>query len=77
MLIKRFAFEAAEDEFYGKPQPRKLMEFTHTAEGFLTGGRLFDWLKDIEYNRLGQEQLQREREEHGKMLKGGDRDLIF
>jgi hypothetical protein len=47
MLIKRFAMEAAEDEFYNKPQPRDLLEFQHTAEGFLTGKVLFNQLKEI------------------------------
>ena len=69
MLIKRFAFEAAEDDFYGEPQPRELMEFCHTAEGFLTGEALFDWLKDIEYNRLGQEQLEARRTAEKKISK--------
>ena len=47
MLIKRFAQEAAEDEFFGEPQPRDLIEFQHVEEGFLTGKALFIWLKKV------------------------------
>jgi hypothetical protein len=55
MLIKRFAEEAAEDEFHGKPQTRILPEFAHTKDGFITGGELFNRLKDMELNRLRSE----------------------
>lgn len=75
MLIKRFAEEAAEDEFHGEPQPRELMEFTHTAEGFLTGGALFDWLKDdVFYYQMGKRKLRTSKKKRQKMVKAKDQD---
>ena len=69
MLIKRFAAEAAENEFYDEPVSRDLVEFTHTAEGFLTGQDLFDKLKQIFEYEL-------EQKARGSKRKG-DRQLLI
>ena len=64
MLIKRFAQEAAENQFYGKPQPRDLIEFQHVEEGFLTGKALFIWLKKVLLDETNQKHRQQRFTKH-------------
>lgn len=74
MMIKRFAYEAAKDLFYGEPQPRDLIEFTHTAEGFLTGRALYELLMETFYYQMGQQSLREQKADRAKKNKGAYHD---